>query len=53
MSRSIKKGPYVATKLEKKSIGYQRRQIKEKCDQNLESSFNDHTGFCGPYICRA
>ncbi len=50
MARSIKKGPYVDANLEKKVLDINEGKLKKGVIQNMEPSFNDHTGFRRAHI---
>jgi len=43
MARSLKKGPYVEAKLEKKVLNIVEGKAKKKCDQDLEQKKYDHS----------
>ena len=45
MSRSLKKGPYINYKLEKKVLDASDSK-KKSCHQDLVKGFNDFSGFC-------
>ena len=52
MSRSLKKGPYIHYKLEKKVMDLVETK-KEDRHQNLVEGFNDLPGFCRTDHCRS
>ena len=51
MARSIRKGPYVDAKLDKKVMAMSAGTTKKGCYQDMEPSLYYHSGFCRYYLC--